>query len=189
MTYRPQRSRPCRGVTRIDARPTLVFVTVGTALRVPWLANDEVHSALRDIWFKADRWETGIYVIMPDHIHLFAWPGKIEHDLDAWIRYWSRLQPNVLEVRLVLGSNVLSITQSGRSKARRRSEITFCRTRSAAAFCRNLRIGRIKARFFGTRNGGRSPKTDERELVPSVSFNPDPDAITPKPSHGPVAEA
>src|ERR1700751_1107960 len=91
MSYRSQRSRPCRGVTKIDARPILVFVTVGTALRVPWLANDEVRSALRDIWFKADRWETGIYVIMPDHIHLFAWPGKIEHDLDAWIRYWKSL--------------------------------------------------------------------------------------------------
>jgi REP-associated tyrosine transposase len=91
MSYRSQRSRPCRGVTKIDARPILVFVTVATALRVPWLANDEVHSVLRDIWFKADRWETGIYVIMPDHIHLFAWPGKIEHDLDAWIRYWKSL--------------------------------------------------------------------------------------------------
>jgi putative transposase len=67
------------------------FCDGGTALRVPWLANNEVHSALRDIWFKADRWETGIYVIMPDHIHLFAWPGKIEHDLDAWIRYWKSL--------------------------------------------------------------------------------------------------
>ena len=91
MFNRPQRSRPCRGVIRIDARPTLIFVTVGTASRIPWLANEEVHSALRDIWFKADRWETGTYVIMPDHIHLFAWPGRIEHDLDAWIRYWKSL--------------------------------------------------------------------------------------------------
>jgi putative transposase len=91
MFNRPQRSCPCRGVIRIDARPTLVFVTVSTASRIPWLANEEVHLALRDIWFKADRWETGTYVIMPDHIHLFAWPGRIEHDLDAWIRYWKSL--------------------------------------------------------------------------------------------------
>jgi putative transposase len=87
----PKRSRPCRGITRVETRPTLVFVTVGTASRVSWLANDKVHSVLRDIWFEADRWQTGIYVLMPDHIHLFAWPGGIEHDLDAWIRYWKSL--------------------------------------------------------------------------------------------------
>jgi putative transposase len=58
---------------------------------VPWLANDEVHAALRDIWLRADRWETGIYVLMPDHLHLLASPGKIEHSLDDWIRYWKSL--------------------------------------------------------------------------------------------------
>jgi len=42
-----QRSRPCRGVIRVDARPTLVFVTVGTASRIPWLANDEVQLVQR----------------------------------------------------------------------------------------------------------------------------------------------
>ena len=62
----PKRSGPCRGITRVEARPTLVFVTVGTASRVSWLANDKVHSVLRDIWFEADRWETGVYVLMAE---------------------------------------------------------------------------------------------------------------------------
>src|ERR1700756_4723056 len=62
----PKCSGPCRGVTRVEARPTLVFVTVGTASRVSWLANDKVHSVLRDIWFEADRWETGVYVLMAE---------------------------------------------------------------------------------------------------------------------------
>jgi hypothetical protein len=156
MTNRPQRSRPCRGVTRVETRPTLVFVTVSTALRIPWLANEEVHSALRDIWFKADRWETGIYVIMPDHIHLFAWPGKIEHDLDAWIRYWKSIATKRLGSSACSWHNALSITQYGRSKARRQNEITFCRTRSAAASCRHPKIGHTRARFFGTTSGGKS---------------------------------
>jgi len=88
MSQLPQRSRPCKGVIKVDERSTLVFVTVGTALRIPWLANPEVHSVLRDVWFRANRWETGIYVLMPDHLHLFAWPGEVEHSLDDWIRYW-----------------------------------------------------------------------------------------------------
>jgi len=97
MIHYPQRSRSSKGVIEVASRPTLVFVTVATASRVPWLANDEVHSTLRDIWREADRWETGYYVVMPDHVHLFAWPGKIEHDLDEWVRYWKSLATKRLD--------------------------------------------------------------------------------------------
>ena len=30
----------------------------------------------------------GRYVIMPDHIHLFAAPTETDVDLDGWIRFW-----------------------------------------------------------------------------------------------------
>ena len=30
----------------------------------------------------------GRYVLMPDHLHLFAAPGPIDLPLENWIRYW-----------------------------------------------------------------------------------------------------
>jgi hypothetical protein len=39
------------------------------------------------------------------------------------------------------------------------------------------------------RAGARPRPADEQELIPTESANPDPDTVTPEPSHGPVAEA
>jgi len=30
----------------------------------------------------------GRYVVMPDHIHLFAAPGELQEPLENWIRFW-----------------------------------------------------------------------------------------------------
>ncbi len=27
-------------------------------------------------------------MILPDHLHLFAGPGELNTDFDAWVRYW-----------------------------------------------------------------------------------------------------
>jgi putative transposase len=55
---------------------------------------------LRQVWIIADGWLVGRYVILPDHLHLFAapnpkWEGEAPAEppieppaLDAWIRYW-----------------------------------------------------------------------------------------------------
>jgi putative transposase len=88
MNGRPQRSRPSRGVITVAARPTLVFVTVRTTPHSRTLADTEAHSVLKEVWLTADYWEVGPYVLMPDHLHFFAWPGRVEFDLDRWIQYW-----------------------------------------------------------------------------------------------------
>jgi putative transposase len=83
-----ERQHPAHGVFLVDGQPTIVFGTVCTKDRVPWLANDKVHSTLCDVWRAADAWLLGRYVIMPDHIHFFAgWTGR-EIELDHWITYW-----------------------------------------------------------------------------------------------------
>lgn len=70
----PNRKKPAQGV-RIDlGRPTLVFITVCTKDRVPWLACDEAHRLLVETWRRADAWLVGKFVLMPDHLHLFAAP-------------------------------------------------------------------------------------------------------------------
>jgi len=68
--------------------PTIIFLTVNTKGRIPWLASTGVHALLRKVWSEAGAWLVGKYVIMPDHLHLFAAPGQTEIALDPWASYW-----------------------------------------------------------------------------------------------------
>ena len=87
-TDRPQRQTPTHGVIVRAELPTIVFLTVCTKDRVPWLNQVEVHSLLDSIWRQADAWLVGRYVIMPDHIHLFVAPSMTEIPLDNWVKFW-----------------------------------------------------------------------------------------------------
>jgi putative transposase len=66
--------------------PTIVFVTVCTKVRQPWLATHACHELLRRVWDEALAWRTGRYIIMPDHLHLFATPGDAPLPLENWIK-------------------------------------------------------------------------------------------------------
>jgi len=96
LPYRPPnwhepRKRPVHCVIPANTRATVVFVTVCTKDRMRWLASDDVHSLLRSVWLESRAWLVGRYVIMPDHVHLFAgWSGG-EVGLETWMRYWKRL--------------------------------------------------------------------------------------------------
>ena len=69
-----------------------IFVTLCTGNRRKFLANERVHTAL----VKYARLGTvrnaavGLYVIMPDHIHLFV-SGADDFDLGLWIRGLKRV--------------------------------------------------------------------------------------------------
>jgi REP element-mobilizing transposase RayT len=82
---------PQEALLKSDERPTLVFVTVRGSTGSRSLAEARVHSIIKDVWFNADYWEIGTYVLMPDHLHFLAWPGCVEFDLDKWIQYWKSL--------------------------------------------------------------------------------------------------
>jgi putative transposase len=81
------RKTPAHGVWIDPSHPTIVFVTVCTKDRQPWLATPENHLALRGVWEEAEAWLVGRYVVMPDHLHLFAAPGRLEIPLENWVRY------------------------------------------------------------------------------------------------------
>jgi putative transposase len=83
-----ERSHPVHGVFPQDGLPTIVFVTICTEKRRPWLATAECHERLLKVWREATAWIVGRYVVMPDHIHLFAAPGRIDLSLESWIKYW-----------------------------------------------------------------------------------------------------
>jgi len=86
----PRRKRPAHGVFIDLGTPTIVFLTVCTEHRTPWLTNPATHSALINVWTKADAWNVGYYLLMPDHLHLFCSPHKLEFTLKAWVSHWKR---------------------------------------------------------------------------------------------------
>ena len=84
----PRRKYPAKGIHIPRGKPVIVFITVCTEKRLPWLANEETHAIVRHIWKKADAWHVGRYVLMPDHVHLFAGLNDLGIPLEQWIRYW-----------------------------------------------------------------------------------------------------
>ena len=70
-------------------RSTVVFITVCTRDRRRILADAAVHRVLVNAWESANFWSVGRYVIMPDHVHLFASPSRLPPDsLQQWMRFW-----------------------------------------------------------------------------------------------------
>jgi putative transposase len=92
----PKRKHPQKGVLESEVLPTIVFLTVCTRHRASWLADPTVHAALISIWRSATFWKAGPYVLMPDHLHLFAWPGTTPSDFDRWVRYWKSRFSNTI---------------------------------------------------------------------------------------------
>ena len=84
----PNRKQLPKGVHIDLGQPTIVFVNLCTEGRSPWLASREVQRCLVDVWSAASKWTVGRYVLMPDHLHLFAAPADLEFSLDAWVRFW-----------------------------------------------------------------------------------------------------
>jgi len=82
------RKHPSHGVFWSLHQPTIVFVTVCTKERKPWLACPEAHAALLGAWAAADAWGVGCYVVMPDHVHFFCAPRNLDLPLERWMHFW-----------------------------------------------------------------------------------------------------
>jgi putative transposase len=56
------------------------------------LAEPQVHDALLASWREADHWSVGLYVVMPEHVHLFCTPTRWDRaPVRQWCRYWKGL--------------------------------------------------------------------------------------------------
>jgi len=84
----PGRKHPASGVRIFAGKPTFVLLTVCTKDRRGWLACDEAHDLLKLIWYAADKWLVGHYVLMPDHLHCLAAPHDVSFPFDPWVTYW-----------------------------------------------------------------------------------------------------
>ncbi|CAA6680014.1 Unannotated [Lentimonas sp. CC4] len=86
----PNRKRPVHLPSMAKGnRSSIQFVTVCVKERRPILANERVHTLLRELWSDSSVFMVGRYVIMPDHIHLFCAPNALPSpSLKPWVGYW-----------------------------------------------------------------------------------------------------
>ena len=85
------RKHPTHGVYISPTKPTIIFLTVCCQNRSPWLATAEHHKTLLEIWQDYSHWVVGRYVVMPDHLHLFAAPQEDAVSLESWVKYWKSM--------------------------------------------------------------------------------------------------
>ncbi len=82
------RKHPAHGVYVAPDKPTIVYATVCCKNRRPWLATDKHHEILLNVWQDTSHWVVGRYVLMPDHLHLFAGCQETAIEFDAWVQYF-----------------------------------------------------------------------------------------------------
>jgi putative transposase len=100
-----ERQVPAGGVLQMPGQPTILFVTVCTQDRQPWLAAEAYRHALVQLWREEARaWLVGRYVLMPDHMHFFAAAADAACPFSNWMKFWKRrfcqtagLQPRSLQ--------------------------------------------------------------------------------------------
>jgi tetratricopeptide (TPR) repeat protein/REP element-mobilizing transposase RayT len=83
----------------------LVFFTVCTHDRQRFLAQDVCHEILRSLWASsAERngWYVGRYVLMPDHVHLFARPSPDADPMKDWVKLWKSVSARSIKRSLEL---------------------------------------------------------------------------------------
>ena len=69
----------------------IVFLTCTTHGRRQVLADERVHAELRGLWERSGEingWYVGVYVLMPDHVHLFARQAPASDSLAKWMGMW-----------------------------------------------------------------------------------------------------
>jgi len=76
------------------SREPLYFLTASTANRRPVLANSTAFETLREIWRRSaniDGWFVGRFVVMPDHVHLFARATQESKPCPQWVKSWKSI--------------------------------------------------------------------------------------------------
>jgi len=88
--YIESRKHPSRHTTiSVGNLSVILMITACTHQRRPILASDKIHGLLVDAWKHAPEWTVGRYVVMPDHVHLFAAENQLQGcRLGQWVGKW-----------------------------------------------------------------------------------------------------
>ncbi|HEY1107493.1 MAG TPA: transposase, partial [Opitutaceae bacterium] len=87
----------------------LYFLTVSIKDRRAVLANPTATAILKDIWTKSaelDGWWVGQFIVMPDHVHLFARPSLDGKPLAAWMKTWKSISSRRISEALAIPSPI-----------------------------------------------------------------------------------
>jgi putative transposase len=89
----PRRASPFRHLAHVPSfrDNPVIFFTTCTHQRCKILASLECEKVLREIWqrsAKHDGWWVGHYILMPDHVHLFARPELGARRMADWVEMW-----------------------------------------------------------------------------------------------------
>lgn len=79
----------------------ITYLTVVTAGRSPVLANAAAFETLTRIWSRSPEqagWFVGDYMLMPDHIHLFARSALDARPLGDWMEAWKSCSSRDLKI-------------------------------------------------------------------------------------------
>jgi putative transposase len=81
------RKHPARQLTvSVGNLSAILHITACTFRRRRILACDEIHNLIIEAWINAPEWTVGRYVVMPDHIHLFAAENEFRgYPLGQWV--------------------------------------------------------------------------------------------------------
>jgi putative transposase len=97
---------PDRHLRRLDeiwvANP-IYFITSCTAGRTRRLANDKFHGIATEVWRNCQehyQWSIGRYVIMPDHVHFFAFDNQEMRTLAEVVGKWKEWTAKYCRSRL-----------------------------------------------------------------------------------------
>jgi len=84
------RKHPSRQITVSAGNLSVILhITACTFRRHRILASNEIHNLIVDAWMHAPEWTVGRYVVMPDHVHLFAAENEFQgYPLGQWVGKW-----------------------------------------------------------------------------------------------------
>ena len=83
--------RHLRRLDEIWVTNPIYFITICADGRLPRLANDDFHAIAIEVWRNCEEhygWTVGRYVIMPDHVHFFAYDSHVESTLSEFVGKW-----------------------------------------------------------------------------------------------------
>ena len=90
---------------RSFAPQPIIYLTVVTRQRRRCLASRSAFEVLSTIWQQSphfDGWFVGDYLLMPDHVHLFARAATDAKPLAQWVETWKSLSSRQLKTQLGL---------------------------------------------------------------------------------------
>ena len=84
--YGESRKHPARRLTVSAGNLSVILhITACTFRRHRILACDEIHNLILSAWRNSPEWTVG-YVLMPDHVHLFAAENEFRgYPLGQWV--------------------------------------------------------------------------------------------------------